>query len=68
MNKPFAKKYYEAFVRAFAALMLSALTLLLIYAFDRGLLPYSEDGDAFDTVYAIEGEEAVEGEEPQSAS
>ena len=59
MKNGLAKKYYEIFVRAFAALMLSALTLLLIYAFDRGMLPYSADGDAFDTIYAIEQSDAV---------
>ena len=58
MNKNlFLKKYFQPLVRACAALMLTAVTLLLIYAFERGWLPYSEDGDAFDTVYAIESEE-----------
>ena len=54
MKKSFAKKYYDTFLRIFSALMLSALTLLLIYAFGQGWLPYSEDGDAFSTIYAIE--------------
>ena len=54
MKNLLAKKYYNILVRALAALMLSAVTLLLVYAFGSGWLPYSADGDAFDTIYAIE--------------
>ena len=58
-KKGFAEKYYQSFVRVFAAFMLGAITLLLVYAFDQGWLPYSDDGDAFDTVYAIESGEEI---------
>ncbi len=58
-KKSFAERYYQAFVRIFAAVMLSAVTLLLIYAFVMDLLPYVKDGNAFDTIYAIESEEEI---------
>ena len=59
MKTTFAKKYYQAFVRTFAALLIAALTLLFVYAFSQDWLPYSSDGDAFDTIYAIEQSDAV---------
>ena len=52
-RKSFVEKYYQPFVRVFAALMLSAAALLLVYAFSNDWLPYQKDGDAFDTIYAI---------------
>ncbi len=53
----FIKKYYGVFMRIFATVALAAVTAAFIFAFKNGWLPYSEDGNAFDTVYAIESEE-----------
>lgn len=50
----FVKKYYDVIFRVFAAVALSAITAAFIFAFRSGWLPYASDGDAFDTVYAIE--------------
>ena len=57
-KKSFAETYYQAFVRALAAVILTAVTLLLVFAFLNDWLPYQKDGNAFDTIYAIgEGED-----------
>jgi hypothetical protein len=50
----FVKKYFDTIVRVLAAIALSALMAAFILAFNSGKLPYSEHGDAFDTVYAYE--------------
>lgn len=50
----FIKKHFNTVFAVFAALVLSALMLAFILAFRAGLLPYTSDGDAFDTIYAIE--------------
>ena len=59
-KKSFAERHYQTFVRIFAAVMLSAAMLLLIYAFVMEWLPYVKDGNAFDTIYAIESGEQAE--------
>ena len=48
----FIKKYYGVIMRVFAGVALAALTAAFIFAFKSGWLPYSEAGDAFDTIYA----------------
>ncbi len=50
----FLKKYKKDLVRAACALLLCAVAAVFVYAFGKGYLPYSEDGDAFDTIYAVE--------------
>ncbi len=50
----FIKKHSEHIKRFFAALALSALMAAFILAFRQGMLPFAEDGDAFDTIYAVE--------------
>lgn len=52
------KKHQKTLFAAFAAVVLSALMLAFVLAFRAGLLPFIADGDAFDTIYAIE--ESVE--------
>ena len=49
----FVKKHYQKIVCLLAALALSALTCAFIIAFKEGKLPHSEDGNAFDTIYAM---------------
>ena len=56
----FIKKYYNVIFAVFSAFVLCALMAAFILAFRSGWLPYSEDGDAFDTIYAIEQSENVE--------
>lgn len=56
----FLRKHIDAAIRITAAIALCALTVALIYAFRGGKLPHASDGDAFDTVYALQG--AVEEE------
>ena len=53
----FLKKYKKDLLRMVCALLLCAVAAVFVYAFGEGKLPYSEDGDAFDTIYAI-GENA----------
>lgn len=55
----FIKKHFNIVFAVFAALVLSALLLAFILAFRAGLLPYTADGDAFDTIYAIEETESL---------
>ena len=50
----FVKKHFDKIVCLLAAIALSALTAAFILAFRAGSLPHSEDGDAFDTIYAVE--------------
>ena len=52
----FVKKRFDAIIRILAAVALSALMAAFILAFRAGVLPHAQDGDAFDTVYAIEEE------------
>jgi hypothetical protein len=52
--KEFAEKHYENILRGLAALLLSVIVGAFIFAFNSGVLPHSEDGDAFDTIYAAE--------------
>ena len=60
MIAEFVQKHFNLIVRVLAALALSAITAAFILAFENGLLPYSEDGDEFDTVYAIESTDVSE--------
>lgn len=55
----FLKKHTDAAVRIAVAIALCAVTAAFIIAFRAGVLPHSEDGDAFDTIYAIEKSENV---------
>ncbi len=50
----FMKKYKNCLFRVLASVAIGALAAAFIFAFREGMLPYAEDGDAFDTVYAIE--------------
>ena len=61
----FLKNHKKEVVRVSFAFLLSAVAAVFVYAFGKGALPYSEDGDAFDTIYAIEEnpEENLESEE-----
>ncbi|MBQ3229909.1 MAG: hypothetical protein IJB49_02700 [Clostridia bacterium] len=47
-------EYSGVLLRAGVAVALFALMAAFILAFRSGLLPYASDGDAFDTIYAIE--------------
>ena len=49
----FVRKYREELLCIFVAVALCSLVAALIVAFDSGVLPYSDDGDAFDTIYAL---------------
>lgn len=53
-NRSFLTEYSGVLFRAGVALALCALMAAFILAFRSGLLPYASDGDAFDTIYAIE--------------
>jgi len=59
-NRIFAyiKNHLDIVFGIFAALVLSALVAVFIFAFRKGILPHSEDGNAFDTIYALEQSEA----------
>ena len=52
--REFAEKHYENILRGLVALLLSVIVGAFIFAFNSGVLPHSEDGDAFDTIYAVE--------------
>lgn len=56
-KRSFLNKYSGVFIRAGVAVALCALMAAFILAFRSGLLPYASDGDAFDTIYAIEESE-----------
>ncbi len=55
----FAEKHYENILRGLAALLLAVVVGAFILAFNKGILPHSEDGDAFDTIYAVEESQSV---------
>ena len=48
------KKHYDTVMRVIGAIALAALMAAFILAFRANSLPHAEDGDAFDTVYAVE--------------
>ncbi len=50
----FFKRHSSPLFRAVALMLLSAIATALVLGFESGALPYSADGDAFDTVYAYE--------------
>ena len=50
----FIKKHRENLLRILAAIALCSLVAAFILAFNAGVLPHSSDGDAFDTIYALE--------------
>lgn len=50
----FLKKHINAAIRITAALALGALTVAFIFAFKGDKLPHASDGDAFDTIYALQ--------------
>ncbi len=56
----FLRKHIDAAIRITAAVALCALTVAYIFAFRGDKLPHSADGDAFDTVYALEQIETQE--------
>ena len=51
-------KHKEDIVCVLAAAALCSVVAAFIVAFGSDLLPYSSDGDAFDTVYALESSRA----------
>lgn len=53
----FIKKHTEDIFCVLAAAALCSVIAAFIIAFRSGMLPYSSDGDAFDTVYAVESTE-----------
>ncbi len=55
-TEEFFKKHSRIIFSVFAAIVLSALMFVFVLLFRAGVLPYSSDGDAFDTIYAIEQE------------
>lgn len=52
------KKHFDRVIQCISLLLLCALTAALIAAFKGDLLPFSADGDAFETIYAIGDSEA----------
>jgi hypothetical protein len=54
----FCKKHQDDIIRLGSALVICALMAVLIAMFRGGALPHAEDGDAFDTIYAIEQQES----------
>ena len=50
----FIKKHFDLVIQGISLILLSALTFALIAAFRADMLPFASDGNAFDTVYAIE--------------
>ncbi len=54
----FFKKYKDDVFRVLGAALLCVLVALFIVAFRRDMLPYASDGDAFDTVYALDDAQA----------
>ncbi len=58
MVQNFIRKHKEDFFCILAAAALCSIVAAFIVAFDSDMLPYSADGDAFDTVYAIEGSQS----------
>ena len=50
----FIKRYKNCIFRVLASVAICALMAAFVFAFREGMLPYSEDGNAFDTVYALE--------------
>lgn len=53
-EKSFVERHFQKIIRLLAAVALSALAAAFILAFRNGKLPHSEDGNAFDTVYAYQ--------------
>lgn len=53
-KRSFPAEYSGVLLRVGVASALCALIAAFILAFRSGLLPYASDGDAFDTIYAIE--------------
>lgn len=50
----FIKKHFDLVIQCIGLLLVSALTFALVAAFRADLLPFASDGNAFDTVYAVE--------------
>ncbi len=50
----FLKKHKAEAIRVAAAVCICGITAALVIAFHNGKLPHASDGDAFDTIYAIE--------------
>ena len=50
----FIKKHSENIACIVGAVVLAAIMALLVFAFKNEKLPHASDGDAFDTVYAVE--------------
>ncbi len=55
----FIKEHIDDAIRITAALSLCALMAAFILAFRGGKLPHASDGDAFDTIYALEQTESA---------
>lgn len=54
----FLRKHIDAAIRITAAVLLCALTMAYMFMFRGDKLPHASDGDAFDTVYALNGEKS----------
>ena len=59
----FLRKHIDAAIRITAAVLLFALAAAYLFLFRGNKLPHASNGDAFDTIYALDGEKT---EEPES--
>lgn len=50
MNSP---KLYDRLIQVVGLVILAGLAAALVFAFREQLLPYQQDGDVFETVYAV---------------
>ena len=57
-----SRKLYDWLIRLTGLLVLAGLTSALFFAFKEQLLPYQQEGDVFETVYAIRSDEEEEEE------
>ena len=53
-------RLYDLLMQIVGLVVLAGLTSALIFAFREQLLPYQQDGDVFETVYARSEEEESE--------
>ena len=57
-----SQRLYDWLIRLTGLLVLAGLTSALFFAFREQLLPYQQEGDVFETVYAIRSDEEEEEE------
>lgn len=62
-------RLYDLLMQIVGLVVLAGLTSALIFAFREELLPYQQDGDVFETVYAFstEQEEETVSDEPSES-